>query len=160
MVVPSFIRHLFPKKNNVLATDSQILSYMEFDEKAYPLQKETHSIIGLCMKVHRNLGPGLLEIVYKDALEIEFKNNAIQYEREKEYLIEYKDVILPHRFYADFIVYGSIILEAKSTKRFYGRFLFTGHKLSGFIKMQNWFIGKLWRKFASLQEVYSLKFNL
>lgn len=125
MVVPSFIRHLFPKKNNVLATDSQILSYMEFDEKAYPLQKETHSIIGLCMEVHRILGPGLLEIVYKDALEIEFKNNAIQYEREKEYLIEYKDVILPHRFYADFIVYGSIILEAKAqkgfTKDFYSR---------------------------------------
>ena len=113
-----FIRHLFPKKNSVLATDSQILSYMEFDEKSYPLQKETHSIIGLCMEVHRILGPGLLEIVYKDALEIEFKNNAIQYEREKEYLMEYKDVILLHRFYADFIVYGSIILEAKAQKGF------------------------------------------
>jgi GxxExxY protein len=114
-------RHLFLRKlkrNNDVATDSQILIYMEFDEKTYPLQKETHAIIGLCMEVHRILGPGLLEIVYKDALELEFKNNVIPYNREKEYLIEYKGVVLPHRFYADFIVYGSIVLEAKAQKGF------------------------------------------
>ncbi|WP_230470632.1 GxxExxY protein [Flavobacterium cheongpyeongense] len=68
------------------------------------------------MEVHRLLGPGLLEIVYKDALKIEFKNNKIPYHREKEFSIEYKEVILPHKFYADFIVYEDIILELKSVK--------------------------------------------
>ena len=38
-------------------------------------EEETYKIIGICMEVHRNLGPGLLEVIYKDALEIEFKEN-------------------------------------------------------------------------------------
>jgi GxxExxY protein len=36
-------------------------------------KEESYQIIGLCMEVHKNLGPGFLEIVYKDALEYEFK---------------------------------------------------------------------------------------
>ncbi|MBF4472361.1 GxxExxY protein [Flavobacterium sp. HJJ] len=82
----------------------------------YYKQKENYIIIGICMEVHRILGPGLLEIIYKDALEIEFKNNNIPYEREKEFSIEYKGQILPHKFYADFILYDEIILEVKSVK--------------------------------------------
>ena len=82
----------------------------------YYKKNENYEIVGLCMEVHRILGPGLLGIVYKDALEIEFKNNNIPYEREKEYLVEYKGIILPHKFYADFIVYEDIILEIKSIK--------------------------------------------
>lgn len=79
-------------------------------------QEENYNIVGLCMEVHRILGSGLLEIVYKDALEIEFRKNNIPFEREKEFLIDYKGIILPHKFYADFIVYDKIILEIKSVK--------------------------------------------
>ncbi|WP_289665206.1 GxxExxY protein [Flavobacterium panacagri] len=82
----------------------------------YYKKDQNYQIVGICMEVHRLLGPGLLEIVYKDALEIEFKNNNIPYHREKEFSIEYKGVILPHKFYADFIVYEDIILEVKSVK--------------------------------------------
>ncbi len=81
-------------------------------ELIYP--KESYDIIGICMDVHRTLGPGLLEVVYKDALEYEFRKKAILYEREKEYLVRYKDVILPHRFFADFVVLDKIILEVKA----------------------------------------------
>jgi GxxExxY protein len=81
-------------------------------------EDETFKIIGLCMEVHRNLGPGLLEIIYKDALEIEFKENKIPFEREKEFTIKYKNNILPHKFYADFIVNEDIVLEIKSVKEF------------------------------------------
>ncbi|TDD93753.1 GxxExxY protein [Flavobacterium cellulosilyticum] len=82
----------------------------------YYKQEENYIIIGICMEVHRILGPGLLEIVYKDALEIEFKNKNIPFEREKEFSIEYKGNILPHKFYADFIIYDEIILEVKTVK--------------------------------------------
>ena len=82
----------------------------------YYKKNENYEIVGLCMEVHRILGPGLLEIVYKDALEIEFKNNNIPYEIEKEYNVEYKGIILQHKFYADFVVYDDIILEVKSVK--------------------------------------------
>jgi GxxExxY protein len=65
------------------------------------------------MEVHNNLGAGFLEIVYKDALEYEFNKNNIPYEREKEYMVHYKNIILPHKFYADFVVFDKIILEVK-----------------------------------------------
>ncbi len=70
------------------------------------------------MEVHRILGKGLLEIVYKDALEYEFMKRGIPYDREKEYPVKYKDVILPHSFNADFVVRDKIILEVKSKSDF------------------------------------------
>ena len=79
-------------------------------------KEESYKIIGICFEVHNNLGPGFIEIVYKDALEYEFKKAGIPYEREKEYEVNYKDIILRHKFYADFVVYDSIILEVKSVQ--------------------------------------------
>ena len=76
-------------------------------------KEESFQIIGKCYAVHNNLGPGFLEIVYKDALEYEFSCNGIPFAREVEYVVNYKNVILPHRFYADFLVYDNIILEVK-----------------------------------------------
>jgi len=76
-------------------------------------KEESFRIIGLCMEVHNNLGKGFLEIVYKDALEYEFRKNNFPFEREKEYEVNYKDIILPHKFYADFVVFDKIILEVK-----------------------------------------------
>lgn len=89
---------------------------MNYSEKEYPLQKESYQIIGVCMEVHRILGKGLLEIVYKDAIEYEFKEKKIQYEREKKYEVEYKEIILPHYFFADFVVFDNIVLEVKAQK--------------------------------------------
>ena len=56
------------------------------------------------------------EIVYKDDIEYEFRNRNIKFEREKEYSVTYKDTILSHKFYADFIVNDKIILEIKCAK--------------------------------------------
>ncbi len=75
---------------------------------------ESYQIIGKCFEVHNNLGAGFLEIVYKDALEYEFRKANIPYEREKQYTVHYKDKILPHKFYADFVIYDKIILEIKA----------------------------------------------
>ena len=68
------------------------------------------------MEVHNNLGPGFSEIVYKDALELEFSKAGINYQREKEYEVLYKGIVLPHKFYADFVVYDKIVLEVKGKK--------------------------------------------
>ncbi|HLO43352.1 MAG TPA: GxxExxY protein [Leadbetterella sp.] len=76
-------------------------------------KEESYQIIGKCMEVHNNLGAGFAEIVYKDALEYEFKKAGITFAREKQYKVNYKDVILPHYFYADFVVFDKIILEVK-----------------------------------------------
>ena len=79
---------------------------------------ETYKIIGILFEVHKNLGKGFSEIVYKDALEYEFKNNNIPYQREKEFSVAYKDTILKHKFYADFVIYDKIILEIKTVDCF------------------------------------------
>lgn len=86
-------------------------------------KEESYKIIGMCMEVHKELGRGLLEIVYKDALEYEFKINNIPYQREKAYEVRYKDIILPHQFYADFVVYDNIILEVKATGKIANEFI-------------------------------------
>ena len=80
---------------------------------------ESYKIIGICMEVHNNLGPGFLEIVYKDALEYEFRLAGVPFEREKEYAVKYKETLLPHKFYADFVVYDKIILEIKAVSDIY-----------------------------------------
>ncbi len=64
------------------------------DINQYPLQEETDIIIGLAIEVHKILGPGFLEIVYKDALEFELKEHDYLFYREKEYQILYKQTIL------------------------------------------------------------------
>lgn len=76
-------------------------------------KEESYQIIGKCMQVHNHLGAGFLEIVYKDALEHEFRRAGIPYERERKYEVNYRGIILPHCFYADFVVFDKIILEVK-----------------------------------------------
>lgn len=78
------------------------------------LPEETYTIIGICMDVHRILGHGFLEAVYKDAIELELIDKYISFSREKEYVIIYKGVQLRHKYRADFVVYDKVILEVKA----------------------------------------------
>lgn len=84
----------------------------------YKNKDETYQIIGILFEVHKNLGKGFSEIVYKDAVEYEFLQNKISFQREKEFSVNYKDTILKHKFYADFVVFGEIILEIKTVDCF------------------------------------------
>ena len=77
-------------------------------------REESYKIVGICMDIYNTLGMGFDEVVYKDALEIEFKRHGIPYWREKEYNIIYKGIDLNRKYYVDFIVYNQIILEVKS----------------------------------------------
>ena len=85
-----------------------------YSKDKYPLQEESFEIIGLCMEVHKILGKGLSEVVYKDAIELELKGKNISFERERKYEVEYKETVLPHYYFADFVIDGKIILEVKA----------------------------------------------
>ena len=78
------------------------------------LKDESYKIIGACMEVHKVLGMGFKEIIYQDSLAIEFASREIPYVREKSYKVTYKGVLLPRKYYVDFLVYDSIILELKA----------------------------------------------
>ncbi|MCC8361456.1 GxxExxY protein [Salinimicrobium sediminilitoris] len=83
---------------------------------------ESYALVGALFEVYNNLGSGFSEIVYKDALEYELKNRKIQFTREKEFSVSYKDIILPHKFYADFVVDEKIILEIKAVENSHDKF--------------------------------------
>lgn len=83
----------------------------EFIQKA-----DTYQIIGICMEVYNILGYGFSEIVYKDAMEIEFMEKEILHIREHKHTVTYKGNILQHTFFADFTLFDSIIVEVKANK--------------------------------------------
>jgi GxxExxY protein len=77
-------------------------------------KEESFRIIGACMKVHRTLGPGFLEAVYEEALEIEFKNEKIPFKKQVKLELFYEDKKLNKHYRADFVCYDTIILEIKA----------------------------------------------
>lgn len=77
-------------------------------------KEESYAIRGAVFAVHKELGCGFLERVYQDALEYEFKERGIPYEREKEIPITYKGKPLGEPYRADFVCYGKIIIELKA----------------------------------------------
>ena len=77
-------------------------------------KKETYSIIGAAMEVHKVLGAGFLEAVYQEALEMEFQLRNIPYVREKQLKIWYKGQELSKYYVADFVCYDHIIVETKA----------------------------------------------
>jgi len=80
----------------------------------FPLKEKTYKIIGACMEVHKNLGRGFLEAIYQEALEIEFIEKGIPFEREKLIDVFYKDKMLSKKYIADFVCYDEIIIELKA----------------------------------------------
>ena len=72
---------------------------------------ESYKIIGAAFKVYNTLGPGFLEAVYQEALEIEFQRQGIPYEREKELKISYDGIELKQTYKSDFVCFGKIIVE-------------------------------------------------
>jgi GxxExxY protein len=73
-------------------------------------------IIGCAIRVHSELGPGLLESAYEKCLLEELKIEGIQAESQKQVSINYKGVLIPRAYYIDILVENEIILELKSVE--------------------------------------------
>ena len=75
---------------------------------------EVYAIIGAAMEVHSELGPGFLEAVYHEALEIELADRGVPFESKKQLRIWYKEKRLEKTYEPDFVCYEKIIVEIKA----------------------------------------------
>jgi GxxExxY protein len=88
-----------------------------FDPVPEQDERLAKTIIGAAIEVHRELGPGFLESIYRRALAHELSLQHIHVEQEKEILVPYKDIQIPGQR-LDQLVGGRIIVELKCVEEF------------------------------------------
>lgn len=98
------------------------------------LRTLTEKVIGLCIAVHKALGPGLLESAYAACLAYELSRAELAFKREEPLPIEYGDVHLDCGYRLDFVIEDALILELKAVaklERVHQAQVLTYLKLSG-----------------------------
>lgn len=78
----------------------------------------TYQIIGAAIEVHKTLGPGLLESVYKEAMIEELTSRGLEARTEVPFTITYKGKDLSTRLRLDLLVCDTVIVELKSVQDF------------------------------------------
>ena len=73
-------------------------------------------IVDKCLKIHRALGPGLLESVYEEVLSYELLNDGLKCQRQVGIPVIYEDIKIDLGFRADMILGDKVILELKSVE--------------------------------------------
>jgi GxxExxY protein len=84
-------------------------------EEEFLYKELTYAIIGAAMEVHKTLGCGFLEYVYEEALCYELSLRKIEFERQKEMDIYYKNFLIPRKYRADILAEGKVIVDNKAT---------------------------------------------
>jgi GxxExxY protein len=82
---------------------------------------EAYAVVGAAMEVYNQLGPGFLEAVYQEALEIELAERGIPFVSQKELRILYKGQPLKRTYISDLTCYEKIIVELKAIDRLTGK---------------------------------------
>lgn len=81
------------------------------------LNELTEKIIGCAIKVHRELGPGLLESAYEVCLVHELRKAGLSVEKQVPVPIIYDGIALDACYQLDVVVEDAVILELKSVER-------------------------------------------
>jgi GxxExxY protein len=76
----------------------------------------THAIIGACIEIHRELGPGLMESAYEECLCFELSRKAMAFARQVSMPVRYKDVHLDCGYRLDLVVENRVVVELKAVE--------------------------------------------
>jgi len=85
-------------------------------EPRFVLKAETEQIIGFAFTVLNEIGPGLNEKIYENALTVMFKSNGIAYDQQRVFQVLFRGVKVGE-FIPDLIVFGSVIVDTKVIDR-------------------------------------------
>ena len=83
-------------------------------EENIVFKDESYKVMGACFEVYKEKGPGFLEPVYQECLEIEFGLRAIPFVAQGELELTYKGRPLEQKYKPDFVCFGKIIVEIKA----------------------------------------------
>src|SRR4051812_28386852 len=81
---------------------------------------QTYQIIGAAMEVHRELGRGFAEAVYQEAMSMEMEDRQLPFVPQLELVVRYKRRSLKCTYRADFVCFGSVIVEIKALGKLSG----------------------------------------
>lgn len=95
------------------------MSVEEMAARRKRLNDLSGTIIGLCIEIHRELGPGLLESAYEECLAYELEQHGVRFERQRALPVRYKGVHLDCGYRLDFVVEGELIVELKAVTDFH-----------------------------------------
>jgi GxxExxY protein len=87
----------------------------EGGELGEEMSRQTYAVIGAAMEVHRKLGPGYLESVYQNSLEIELRQRGIPFEPQKPVEVRYRGYLVGE-CRVDFVVAGALLVELKAVQ--------------------------------------------
>lgn len=73
-------------------------------------------VVGLCLKIHKTLGPGLLESVYEEVLCYELSTLGLRFNRQQGIVVVYEGMKMDLGFRADIIIEDKLIVELKSVE--------------------------------------------
>ena len=76
----------------------------------------TRQVIGAAIEVHKAIGPGLLESIYQECLEVELRLRRIRFERQKTIPVMYKGVDVGAALRLDLLVGNAVIVEIKTVE--------------------------------------------
>ena len=110
-----------------------LIRMMKKTKKELPQSELTRTILGCCFEVMKELGPGFLERIYKNALLITMKEKGLQVETEKPFEVVFRNKVIG-RYSADLVIEKTIIIELKcceSLVREHQAQLFNYLKVSG-----------------------------
>lgn len=86
-------------------------------ENPLPLDDITGAVVDAALKIHIELGPGLLESVYEVVLARALERRGFQVERQKVVRFEYDGMVFEEGFRTDLLVEGRVVVELKSVEK-------------------------------------------